>query len=372
MLIHIVLLTRKLDRGGAERQLITLAKAFKKNGIDVSVVAFYANGYFDNELINSGVPLYSLGKRSRWGIFSFLITMFRLLRALKPSHLYSFLEVSNILAAVLSPFIGQPKVVWSVRQAGAIPSHYDWTRRAVLYLESLLSACPYIIVTNSVAGKNWAVGRGFPKSKSIVVENGIDTTKFFPDSSVRELTRKTWGVGSGEILIGLVARQDVMKDHANFLKACALVAQCIPNSRFICIGTQVPDYQKSLENTAVQLGIGSKVIWAGAMEDMTAAYNALDISCSSSQFGEGFSNSIAESMACGVPCVVTDVGDSRRIVADLGNVVMPRDSDALASGIVSMISRIKREPSIRIAVRNRIERSFSVETMVEKTLALLR
>jgi len=110
------------------------------------------------------------------------------------------------------------------------------------------------------------------------------------------------------------------------------------------------------------------IIWAGVREDIEPVYNALDILCSSS-YWEGFSNVIGEAMACGVPCVVTDVGDSAMIVGDQGIVVPPGDAKALAEGLKSMI--LKLDDFNHNDIRDRIIKKYTVEKMVDRTEELM-
>jgi glycosyltransferase involved in cell wall biosynthesis len=97
---------------------------------------------------------------------------------------------------------------------------------------------------------------------------------------------------------------------------------------------------------------------------MPAAYNGLDLLVSSS-LGEGFSNVIAEAMSCGVPCVVTDVGDSAVIVGSFGEVVPPRQPDAMARAIERLVSRLGAPLSL--ACRARIVSDFGLDRMVQRT-----
>jgi glycosyltransferase involved in cell wall biosynthesis len=120
------------------------------------------------------------------------------------------------------------------------------------------------------------------------------------------------------------------------------------------------------------LGLTNRLIWVGSREDMPAVYSALDIASSSSSFGEGFSNSIAEAMACGVPCVVTDVGDSAFIVGDTGSIVSPGDHRALATAMLSLIDLPPEKRRVMgEACRARIVSEFGMDKLVQHSEQVL-
>lgn len=368
---RVVLLARKLDPGGAERQIVALAKALKERGRDVHVVLFYVGGVFDGELAAAGVPVHFVGKRGRWDAVGFLVRLALILRRLRPVTIYSFLDLPNILAALLRPAVGRPRLVWSIRAAEMEMRHYDWLSRLLPRLEAGLSRTADVVVANSHAGSAWAVSRGFPANRMAVVENGIDTIHFHPDPKGRAAVRNEWRVNANDQLIGLVARLDAMKDHRNFLQACALLDARRSDLRFVCVGGGASSYRAELEEFAGHVGIADRLIWAGPRQDMPAAYCAMDIACSSSAFGEGFSNAVGEAMACGVPCVVTDVGDSARIVGEIGEVAPPRSADALAAALGRILARMEEDATIGCKARARIVDEFSVERMVRRTEQVL-
>lgn len=368
---RIILLARKLDQGGSERQLVVLAKEMKKRGHDVHVVLFYEGGSFEGELVNAGVPMHHAGKHGRWDVIGFGVRLAFILRRLRPTTIYSFLDLPNILAALLHRWIGRPRLVWSIRAAGMEMQHYDWLFRLMMVLEESMGSTVDAIVANSQAGKDWAVARGFPHHKVVVIENGIDTDYFQYDSRGRERVRAEWKVvNNATKLVGIVARLDPMKGHEIFLKAAAQLVGVRRDLMFVCVGGGKDDYLHRLEELARSLGIDQHVVWAGARTDMPAVFSALDVVVSSSS-SEGFSNAIAEAMSCERPCVVTDVGDSARIVGEIGIVVPPGDVDALAGAISGMLDRIEKGVDIGRRARVRILDEFSVERMVSRTERVL-
>ena len=180
--------------------------------------------------------------------------------------------------------------------------------------------------------------------------------------------RAKWKLGEHEILVGLVGRLDPMKDHPVFLEAASNIARVRRDVRFVCVGDGPADYAEALKQHAAALGLTNQLMWVGARDDMPAVYSALDIASSSSSYGEGFSNTTAEAMACGVPCVVTDVGDSALIVGDTGSVVAPGDRDALAAAI-QRLADLPREERRMLgdACRVRVVSEFGIDRLVQRT-----
>jgi len=365
---RIVILVRRLDQGGAQRQLIALALGLKALGRDVHVVLLYPGGAFDADLSDRGVPIYVPGKHGRWDTIGFLIRLVICLRRLRPDVVYSFLDVPNILATTLKPLLPGAAIVWGVRASNMDLSRYDWLSRLAYALECRLARFTDRIIANSHAGKRHAVENGFPEDKIVVIHNGIDTKYFRFDLEGRRQVRSAWGLAEDEILVGLVARLDPMKDHPTFLKAASRIARERLDVRFVCVGDGLAAYAEVLKQQTDTLGLTNQLIWAGARDNMPGVYSALDVLCSSSAYGEGFSNTIGEAMACGVPCVVTDVGDSALIVGDTGSVAPPGDNIALATAIGRLIDLPREEcRMLGEACRARVVSEFGMDRLVQRT-----
>lgn len=368
---RIVFLIRSLGVGGAERQLAALAHGLHTRGVPATVVTFYRGGAFVPELEAAGIKVIELGKAGRWDILSFLWRLTRRVRSERPSILYSFLPMSNILALVVSPFVGRPRVVWGVRASNLDLAYYDFLAKIEMFLAARLSRFADVIICNSIAGAQYHKAQGYHASKVRVVQNGIDTHRFRYDEAGRHKLREEWNIGPNQQLIGLVARVDPMKDHHTFLRAAAILSKNFPVVRFICVGDGDPRYGSSLRRQASEYGLDRVLLWSAARSDMPAVYSACDVLCSAS-LGEGFSNVIAEAMACERPCVVTDVGDSGLIVGECGRVVKPRDPEALAEACRELVAM---PPADRVALgraaRDRIVTMFSVDRMVADTSRIL-
>lgn len=363
----IVFLARSLESGGAERQLVNLALGLARRGQRVAVAVFYDGGPFGAELAAARIQLFVVGKKGRWDVLPFLTRLLRLLRAQGPAVLHSYLAGPNIIAVVLKPLLPGTRIVWGVRASNMDLQRYDWLARTSYRIERSLARYADLIICNSRAGLEYAAMHGFPRKKMTVIPNGIDTEYFKADAVARSTVRTKWGVSESETLIGLAARLDPMKDHPTFFRAAAVLSQARRDVRFVCVGDGPEPYTAELHRLAAALGLDKELIWAGARRDMSAVYSALDIACSSSS-AEGFPNVIGEAMACGVPCVVTDVGDAAHIVGDTGYVTASGDHRALAAAIGRLADLPSSERrALGYACRERVVAEFGMETLAQRT-----
>jgi len=358
-----------LNIGGAERQLAVLAKGLAEHGHSVTVITIFPGGKIANELsLYPNVKLLSLWSRRGSNlivrIFQLIISPVILYKSVKESdHIYSMLEISNFIAWLATRFRAKPTLIWGIRSSN-MEGH--WKMALFDKLCALVSPTVKLVITNSCAGLKCLLNRGYRPQKHLVIHNGIDVNRFQFNKQLRKTMRHEIGVSSGQLLVGIVGRINLMKDHQTFLKAAALVAKEIENIMFVCVGSGADDYVKKLREKSRKLKLENQVIWLSEREDMPAVYNALDMLVSSS-YGEGFPNVIGEAMACGVPCVVTDVGDSAMIVGRNECVAPSRDPKKLADAIIALAEK-NNFPKHSMEYRKQIIDNFSVEMMVNSTI----
>lgn len=366
--IRVFFLIRSLGHGGAERQLIELVKGMDKSRFIITVAVFYDDGALGDELKHlPGVEFVSLNKRGRWDFPAFLWRLFLQVHRSQPHIVHGYMGTANELSLLLGKIVGA-KVVWGLRVSNLDFSLYDWADAWEFKIGAWLSRFVTLIIVNSHAGLEYHARYGYQSARMHVISNGIDTNRFAPDPAAGQRLRREWNIVADQALIGLVGRLDPQKDHTTFLSAAALLRQEMQNVRFVCVGRGAEEYQQTLQALAGNLGISDSVIWADATNDVRAVYNALDIATSSSAYGEGFSNVIGEAMACGIPCVVTDVGDSGMIVGDASRIVSPARPDALVAAwreILSLPGDCRRDLSAQC--RERIRTQFSTQRLVDRT-----
>lgn len=370
--MKVALLARDLEVGGAQRQLVTLARGLHRRGVPTCVVSCFAGGALESDLRRDCVPTHVLDKRGRWDVVPFMARLVSVLRRERPDALCSYLVLANILAAVVKPVLPDCRVAWGVRASRVDLDRYDGLARGTARIEAALSRAADVIITNSHSGRRQAELRRFPKDRLVVVPNGVDTSAFRPDPEGGRRVRREWGIDERAPLVGLVARIDPMKDHANFLAAAGRLAVEAPDMRFACVGDGPAALRAGLVAKGAALGLADRLTWSPVRADMPAVYGALSVLVSASSFGEGFPNVVAEAMACGTPCVVTDVGDSALVAGEDSVVVASGDAPALAAGVVRMLARRGDDAALPGRLRERVEREFSVDCLVTRTLAALR
>lgn len=366
---RVLFLVRSLRQGGAERQLVALACGLHRRGWPVTVVCCYGGGVFQAELEKAGVPLIDLHKRGRWDVAGFTWCLLRTLRESHAEIVHGYMTLGNMLALLARVARPGTHVVWGVRSTIIDRTRRDWLSRLNFRMSRGAARLADGIIANSEAGAAHHASLGYPSARIRVIPNGIDTERFRFDAPGRNRMRSEWRVDDGCALVGLVGRIDPMKDHSTFLRAAALLAARNERLRFVCVGGGDPGFVRGIKALATRLGLGPRVIWAGPRNDMAAVFSALDVAVSSS-CGEGFSNVIAEAMACGRPCVVTDVGDSARIVGECGAVVGSGNPTALASAIERVAQELENPGEatrLHAAARARIEERYSLDALLRNS-----
>jgi glycosyltransferase involved in cell wall biosynthesis len=368
---RIVILARSLEVGGAETQLVALAKGLAVTNREVTVACLYAHGPLLEGLTKAGIHVLPLEKKGRWDIFTFLFRASHTLQALKPDILHSFLTPPNILSALIRYSLRPCKIVWGVRASDMDLSNYDWTWRLTYRIEGVLSRLPDCIVANADAGRDHAIKQGFAAASMTVIPNGIDTGLYVKSKETGNKLREELGIENDAPLIGIIARLDPMKDHETFLNAARLLVDQIPNARFLSVGGGPPGKVSALKEMCRKLDLQDNVVWAGERRDLPAIYSALDITTLTSAYGEGFPNTLGEAMSCSVPCVSTDVGDTAKVIGRTGIVVPRGDAAEIAQGWTRLLAEPAAErEQRRLLSRQRIVQHFSLEALVNAHIHL--
>lgn len=360
-----------LSTGGAEMMLYKLLTKINRERFEPAVVSLVGMGTLGEPIEALGIPVYSIGMQPGKPTIAALWQLNNLLHQLKPDLVQGWMYHGNLAAQLASSFssVRQP-VLWSIHHSlYALTSEKKMTA-AVIRLCGCISKLPTKVIFVSKISKLQHEALGYCSENSCVIPNGFNTTVFIPSAEAKLSVRSELGLDEESLLIGLIGRYHPLKDHVSFLKAAALLLQINPSINFVLVGREVDYNNQDLRSLLEEIGLEKNVHLLGERNDIPRLTAALDIACSSS-VSEAFPLAIGEAMSCGVPCVVTDVGDSAWIVGDTGRVVPPRDTQAFVDAWKYLIDLGgEGRKVLGQTARARIIQYFSLESVVSQYEAL--
>ncbi len=359
----IVHLITGLEAGGTETMLYKLLTATDRARFSPEVVSLLRGGAMVERIQRLGIEVHTLGMRRGVPNPGALARLVRLLRRHRPELLQTWLMHSDLLGGIAAVLTGVP-VVWNIRHSALDPaSRSRLTGITERTCAALSGWVPRMVICCSTASKDRATELGFRTSKLRVIPNGFDLSAFRPDPGARASVRGELGLAPETALVGLVARFDPNKDHRTFLSAAGRLHAVRPEVHFLLCGREIVPENPALSGAVRAERFEGVVHLLGPRSDIPRLQAALDVACSSS-VGEGFPNVIGEAMACGVPCVVTDAGDSAEIVGDTGRVVGPRDPEALAAALRELLDmgEVARR-GLGLRARARVSQLYRLEVV---------
>lgn len=364
-MIRVVHIIVGLSQGGAETMLWRLLSRIDPERFSSSVISLTDDDALAPRFVELGVPVHKLGLRSPGTGLAAFVGLWRLVRRLRPDVIQGWMSHGNLaglLARVAAP--DDPALVWAIRQSIYDLGYEKPSTARLIRLSAKLSGRPQAIVYNSHVSRAQHEALGFSRRLGSVIPNGFDASAFAPSGEARLDLRRELGIVGDAPLIGIVGRFHPMKDHQTFIKAAKAVRARHAQCRLILVGPGVEPSNKELSSYLQDAGLADAAHLLGIRDDMPRINAALDVAVSSS-FTEAFPTAIGEAMSCGVPCVVTDVGDSARLVGDTGIVVPPRNPEQLASGIARLLdlSREDRE-ALGARARARVISEYSLGDVV--------
>jgi glycosyltransferase involved in cell wall biosynthesis len=364
-MIKVMHIINGLETGGAELALSRLLSFSDRSCFEMQVISLVGDGPVGDIIRAAGIRVHCLGMSRNFPDVPELIRLVRLLRQQKPDVVQTWLQQSDLLGGIAAKLAGVAPVLWNIRHSTMHTSYIKRKTRAITHICAWLSGMlPTRIVCCSERSKEEQRKIGYADYKLIVIPNGIDTGRFTIDLGARSDVRNELQVQPDTILIGASGRFHPQKDYRNFIRAAQKICVACPTAVFAMCGDNVRLSNPEIACWVADTGFADRFRVLGRRNDMPRFMAGLDIFVSTSAFGEGFPNVVAEAMACGVPCVVTDVGDSARIVGTTGKVVSPEAPAALADACLQLIgfgSGYLRKCGAD--ARDRIVTNFSMQRM---------
>ncbi len=289
----------------------------------------------------------------------------------RPDVIHGWMYHGNLAASWLGRwFAPSAKLIFGIRQSLYDIRHERPLTRAVIRAGARRSRDAAVVVYNSVLSKDQHNLQGYRSDRSCVIPNGFDIRKFVPDPSARSQTRRRLGITDAEFVIAIVARFHPVKDHATFFRAVAALARVHSSARILVVGPGC-----TAENAALRLMVNryaaeATVDLLGAWSNTAELYPALDALCMTSK-AEGFPNVVGEAMACGVPCVCTNVGDVPLLLGNAGFLSAVGDAESIARHLAT-IARFDagQRHDASLAAREQIRAGFAIEGIIERYMKL--
>ena len=296
------------------------------------------------------------------------------LRAFRPDIVQGWMYHGN-LAAWVGGRIAIPgtPVVWNIRQTLYDLGYERPGTRLVIRAGAHVSRKVVATVYNSEVARQQHLAIGYRTSRSVLIPNGFDLNAFRPSSGARASLRDELGLPGSALIVGLVNRYHPMKGHSTFLRAARSMLDAGIDATFVCAGRDVTLSNPALAELVAGLDLGAHTRLLGERADTARLFAGFDVACMTSAWGEGFPNVVGEAMACGTPCVATDVGDTAAVIGPCGCVVPTNDPGAIAEAVRRLL---QLEPEGRgqlgAEARDRIASRYATYLMGSRYACLYR
>jgi glycosyltransferase involved in cell wall biosynthesis len=366
--IKVMYVISDLSIGGAEMMLYKLLVETNRERFQPVVVSLVDHGALRERIEALGIPVHTTRMKPGRPTPAGLWRLVRLISSIQPDLILGQMYHSCLAAQVAGSLSGRRiPILWTIHSSISSPVTEKRLTAVVIKLCGLLSRLPAKIIFVSRVGREQHRSLGYYLENSCVIPNGIDEREFVPSARSRLSVRSELGLPEDAFLIGLIGRYHPMKDHDNFLKAAALISGTHPETHFLLIGRGVDHGTQSLCESIKELGLAGRVHLLGERQDIPRLSAALDVFTLCSSYGESCPNVIGEAMACGVPCVVTDIGDAAWLVGQTGRVVPPRNARALAEAWQEMIELDpQHRRALGVLARSRVVEHFPMHSVLAR------
>jgi glycosyltransferase involved in cell wall biosynthesis len=344
--------------GGAETIFLNLIDGLERQRFLPHVAIGETEGWLRGELVRRGVPIWPLAVKGSCSQ-RYLRQLLTIIKGEGIGLIQSHLLGSNLYCSIAGALSHTPVVstFHGFVDTGASERFLSLKLRLVNRGSNSI-----VFVSDGLAGHYRRLAGECRKYHTIY--NGIDRQRFLPardDSLRREL-----GVGRGELLIGAIGNIRPAKGYEFYLRAARHIHDAQPSCRFVIVGEGKGEALQRLVALRQQLGLQEVVHFAGFRSDPATVLHNLDIFLLSST-SEGFSIACIEAMACGLPVVATRSGGPEEIICDGydGLLVSPGSADALAKGVLRLVSSPQLRAQLSARGMETVARRFDVCAMVQ-------
>lgn len=362
-----------LNFGGAEAMLAKLVgqHATSMTYPESIVVSMMPPGRVGQEIAASGVQVETLNMTSLHQLPAALMRLAQIVRRHDPDLIQGWMYHGNI-AAICAARAAREDVpaLWNIRHSLHDIMAEKRTSRLVIRMGAFLSRRPKVTIYNSVASVTQHAAHGYSTERAVVIPNGFDH-RFFkpdqPDRPCRAMLMQRFGIDADPTVVAVIARHHPMKDHPTAIEAAGRVRQAGNDIHLLLAGAGTDALPPDLLAACHRYFPENRLSFLGDRRDVAEWLPGCDIVALASAWGEGFPNILGEAMACGLPCVATDIGDSRTIMGEGGICVVHSDPSGMASALAALV-RMGPEGRRRMGHigRRRVIEEFSLPSIAAR------
>lgn len=354
----ILFAVESMERAGAEQVVLSLVRGLDRDRFRAIVCCLTERGELADLVEEEGVPVIPLHKHPRFDL-PVIPRLASIVRRHRVDIVHSHVWPANVWGRVVGAAMGTSAILVTEHNVDL------WKGRLHFFLDrSLARVTDRILCVSRAVQRFYHETAGIEGRKLTYVPNGIDPSPFDRSVDVAE-KRRELGLDPARPVVAVVARLLPQKHHSGFLRAMKLLKDRSVEASGLIVGEGA--LREELERETRELGLSDRVRFGGERRDVPEILLASDVIALSS-IHEGMPLAILEGMAAGKPAVVTDVGGCREVVEHgvTGFVVPPREPEALAASIETLL----RSPELARAMggsgRERVRREFSLEAMVRR------
>lgn len=353
--------------GGTENHLAQLATSMDKSRFNCIIVAFdFVENHLADRIRKSGIELLHIpvGRYYTFNAFKKAVQLIEVIRREKIDVVQTFHIKSDFYGTLVARLAGVKIIISSKRDVGDLKSSWHFL------LNRLVRNIPrkFIVVADAV-GKVVVEKEKVSPDKISTIYNGVDIRKFnAPSPLERREARERLGLVDRNFVIGMVAWLRSEKNYNVFFDAIEKVSNKIPDLKVLAVGGDEDGYQLDYFRSYVKrAGTAEDVIFTGQVTDVRPLLKSFNVACLVPGGNEGFSNSIIEKMAMGLPLIVSNVGGNAEAVVDRYNgfVIPPNDVDKLAESILYLFEHPEEREKMGIRSAQRVRELFTLEGMIK-------
>ena len=359
---HILFVIDELcELGGAERALLKMIRLLPSQDFRCSLLTFRMRDEVE-ELKNIACPVYllPLKKTYDWNALKAANQIRLLIRDEKISIVHTFFETSDLWAGPIAKLSGCPILISSRRDMGILRSGKHWGAYKLTgrFYDKVLAVSPQV--------KEFCIRQdGLNPEKVEVLFNGLEMEEV-KKAAGRETMRQKMEIPQRTPVVATIANIRKVKGIDVLVKAASVVCKKHSDALFLVVGRKSEEqYCRELDDLITAFGLDGNFKFLGSCQDVFSILKMSDVFCLPSR-SEGFSNALIEAMACGLPCVATDVGGNSEALKhdETGFIVASEDWADMAARLISLLDERTHAACMGLKGQEIVHNKFTAEAMM--------